>query len=116
MKEKRLSADEKFKVFNIICNVNMILPKDLQLSLSQRAILIDIWSNSDSNCESIISNKMIALHTGMNQRTVERIVPELVRLGWLINVKRNYDYTMTRRLSIPDEIMKLIEKDLTDIL
>lgn len=110
----RINADGKFRLLNIICDVNMILPKDLQLSLSQRAILVDIWSNSDSNYQSIISNKTIALHTGMNQRTAERVISELVRLGWLINVKRRYNNTVVRRLSVPDEIMKLIEEDLTD--
>ncbi|MTO65340.1 hypothetical protein GMC17_14370, partial [Turicibacter sanguinis] len=110
----RINVEGKFRMINIICDVNMILPKELQLSLSQRAILIDIWSNSDSNYQSIISNKTISLHTGMNIRTVERVLPELVDLGWIINVRRRYHNSVVRQLAIPDKIMKLIEEDLSN--
>ena len=110
---KRVKVEGRFKILNIISDVNRILPKELKLKPNQQLILFQMWSHADENNVSIISNQTISLNTNLTIRTVETHVPELVRLGWIEDLKSRYNNSKVRRLVIPDKVMDLIEEDLT---
>ena len=109
---KRMNVEGKWQMINILCDVNSILPKELQLKPSEFFILSEIWNHSDNNYISIISNQTLANYTGISLSTVERIVPQLVKKGWLINVKNRYCNSKVRKIVIPDYVKELIELNL----
>lgn len=111
---KRMNVEGKWQMINILCDINYILPKELQLKPNEYFILSEIWSHSDNNYISIISNQTIANYTGISLRTVERIVPQLVEKGWLINLSNRYHNSKVRKLVVPEYVKELIELNLNE--
>ena len=111
---KRMNVEGRFKIINIISDVNMILPKELKLNINQIGILTVMWTHLDEDDTAIISNETIALKTNLSLRTVKTQVKLLVELGWIKIVKRRYNNSSIRQVVIPKEVLTLIENDLNN--
>ena len=113
LNDKRINIKGRFQMVNIITDVNLILPDNLKLKGTEQHILLVMWTHANEENVLYISNSTISEKTNLTLRTVEKYVPLLEKKGWLRTIKVNESGSKVRKIIIPEEILKLINGDLT---
>ena len=113
LNDKRINIKGRFQMVNIITDVNLILPDNLKLKGTEQHILLVMWTHANEENVLYISNSTISEKTNLTLRTVEKYVPLLEKKGWLRTIKVNESGSKVRKITIPEEILKLINGDLT---
>ena len=113
LNNKRINIKGRFQMVNIITDVNLILPDNLKLKGTEQHILLVMWTHANEENVLYISNSTISEKTNLTLRTVEKYVPLLEKKGWLRTIKVNESGSKVRKITIPEEILKLINGDLT---